>query len=84
MAAVPRVLRVKVGIFKEKACSQGFALLCSRVKLAVVALPVRELPRDEGADEDTHEEQGRRQRHFPVVLTHQVPLQEKGPRSDLP
>lgn len=45
----------------------------------MVVLPVRELPRDEGADEDTHEEQGRRQRHFPVVLTHQVPLQEKGP-----
>lgn len=46
------------------------------------ALPVRELPRDEGADEDPHEEQGGGQRCFPVVLAHQVPLQEKGPCSD--
>lgn len=46
------------------------------------ALPVWELPWDEGADEDPHKEEGGGQWGFPVVLTHQVPLQEKGLSSD--
>lgn len=47
-----------------------------------MALPVWKLPRDEGADEDPHKEEGGGQWGFPVVLTHQVPLQEKGLCSD--